>query len=432
MHGTINRLDYAAEGTILGAPVWQKYRYQAPVILLVTAAAQYITSLLTFNSPAPPSNVMNSMLLTLGASLAGLLWYRKMRSYPGAKRLAFVISSMGLSWSIMLVGVTVARIPYSVWQLSIGFSCVLALTLGAAVMARRNNPDVFLVIPSLRVKSALAELPGLPHRICHTKEDVLDGVGPIVADLHADLPSTMEQAIVEATLQGRSVYHIKQVSEALTGRVQIDHLSENALGTLAPDQSYAFLRSVAERLIAGLGLLLLSPILVAVSFAIRMDSKGPALFLQDRVGQGGRLFTIYKFRTMAVADGAPSRETDITLDNDPRVTRLGRFLRKSRIDELPQLINVLRGEMSFVGPRPETMRLSKWYAESIDFYNYRHVVLPGITGWAQINQGHVASTEDVFRKLQYDLYYVKNFSFWLDFIILLKTIRVMVFKLGAK
>jgi lipopolysaccharide/colanic/teichoic acid biosynthesis glycosyltransferase len=289
-----------------------------------------------------------------------------------------------------------------------------------------------MVISSPRVDAVLADLPDLPRTLCRRAEDLPTSEGPIVADLHADLSPDWEAAIVQATLQGRNVYHVKQISESLTGRVQIDHQSENALGTLAPDESYAFIKSVAEKAIAAFLLVILSPLFLAGAIAIRLDSPGPAIFRQTRIGLGGRPFTIFKLRTMAASQGPSTLERDMTQENDPRITRLGRFLRRSRIDEIPQLINILRGEMSFIGPRPETVNLSRWYADTIDFYAYRHVVLPGISGWAQVKQGHVTSTEDVLRKLQYDLYYIKNFSFWLDVVIVLKTAKIMLLKLGAK
>lgn len=257
-------------------------------------------------------------------------------------------------------------------------------------------------------------------------------MGVIVADLHEDLPSDMEDALARAALRGVPIYHIKHLGESLTGRVQINHLSENSLGSLAPDPSYASLKNIAERIVAVAALVLLSPVLLVAAIAIRLDSPGPALFRQTRIGACGEPFTIFKLRTMANAPRASSLEQDITQDNDPRITRIGRWIRDSRIDELPQLINVVRGEMSLIGPRPETANLSQWYAESIDFYAYRHVVRPGITGWAQVKQGHVASREDVIRKLQYDFYYIKNFSLWLDMVIALKTVKVMLRKLGAR
>jgi lipopolysaccharide/colanic/teichoic acid biosynthesis glycosyltransferase len=127
-----------------------------------------------------------------------------------------------------------------------------------------------------------------------------------------------------------------------------------------------------------------------------------------------------------------ARSDAITRDGDDRVTRLGRFLRRYRIDELPQAINIIRGEMSWIGPRPEAVALSRWYELELPFYRYRHIVRPGITGWAQVNQGHVAEVEDVLWKLHYDFYYIKNFGFWLDILIIARTIRTVLSGFGAR
>jgi len=158
------------------------------------------------------------------------------------------------------------------------------------------------------------------------------------------------------------------------------------------------------------------------------------LFKQERVGYRGRVFTVYKLRTMRQeqAGGASAKERAITREHDPRITRLGNILRRTRLDELPQLINILRGEMSWIGPRPEAEVLSRWYDAELPFYPYRHIVRPGITGWAQVNQGHVAAVDQVHEKLHYDFYYIKNISPWLDLVIVLRTIRIMVTGFGAK
>ncbi|HEY1121905.1 MAG TPA: sugar transferase, partial [Haloferula sp.] len=164
-----------------------------------------------------------------------------------------------------------------------------------------------------------------------------------------------------------------------------------------------------------------------------LDSSGPAIFRQERIGFRGIPFTVYKFRTMI--DGAAARPTidgAITREADPRITRLGSFLRRSRIDELPQIFNILRGEMSWIGPRPEAAPLSHWYEGELPFYRYRHIVRPGITGWAQINLGHVAEIDEVNQKLHYDFYYIQNFSPWLDIVIVLRTCGIMFTGFGAR
>jgi lipopolysaccharide/colanic/teichoic acid biosynthesis glycosyltransferase len=151
------------------------------------------------------------------------------------------------------------------------------------------------------------------------------------------------------------------------------------------------------------------------------------------MGYRGEVFRMFKFRTMREAGALPDpRMAAMTRDDDARVTRIGRHLRRYRIDELPQIVNILKGEMSWIGPRPEAVPLSRWYESELPFYRYRHIVRPGITGWAQVKQGHVADVEDVLWKLQYDFYYIKNFSFWLDLLIVARTIRTVLSGFGAR
>ena len=154
------------------------------------------------------------------------------------------------------------------------------------------------------------------------------------------------------------------------------------------------------------------------------------------MGFRGRPFTVTKFRTMrveALSDCKEERRARaVTNENDPRITRLGAFLRRTRIDELPQMFNILLGHMSWIGPRPEALDLSNWYQKEIPFYDYRHIVRPGITGWAQVNQGHVTELHEIDDKLQFDFYYIKNFSYWLDFLILMRTAQVVFTGRGAK
>ena len=173
------------------------------------------------------------------------------------------------------------------------------------------------------------------------------------------------------------------------------------------------------------------PIILIAALAVWLDDGAPALYRQERVGRDGQAFTLFKFRSMRVdaeAHGAPQWARNA----DPRATRIGGLLRKFRIDELPQLLNVLRGDMSFVGPRPERPFFVDELAESIPFYRERHSVKPGITGWAQVNYPYGASLEDARQKLAYDLYYVKNRTLFLDFLILVQTVRVILFPEGAR
>jgi exopolysaccharide biosynthesis polyprenyl glycosylphosphotransferase len=182
---------------------------------------------------------------------------------------------------------------------------------------------------------------------------------------------------------------------------------------------------------ASILLVVAMPVMVVAAIAIFLESGRPIIFRQERVGLGGRSFRLLKFRSMqpdAEKDGVPRWASD----SDPRITAVGQLLRRARIDELPQLFNVLRGEMSFVGPRPERPFFVAQLTEQVPFYGARHSVKPGVTGWAQVRYSYGASVEDSVRKLELDLYYVKNHSLLLDLVILVKTVRVVLLGEGAR
>ena len=178
------------------------------------------------------------------------------------------------------------------------------------------------------------------------------------------------------------------------------------------------------------GLLVAAPIMALTALAVRLTSAGPALYHQRRVGQHGRIFTVHKFRSMR-QDAEKATGAVWASANDDRVTPIGRFLRKTRLDELPQLWNVLRGDMSLVGPRPERPEFVEDLTRQIPFYRQRHVVKPGVTGWAQVCYTYGASVGDALEKLQYELYYIKNMSISLDLFILFKTVQTVVLKRGT-
>ena len=250
-----------------------------------------------------------------------------------------------------------------------------------------------------------------------------------MADLRADLPDHWERFIARCALDGIPVYHCKDISESITGSVEIEHLSENTFGSLLPNSTYLRAKSILDTIAA----IVLLPSVVMVcaiaAIAIKLDDGGPVFFQQKRKGYRGQTFTMLKLRTMSV-----QRDPGLlfTLEADPRITRVGRFLRKYRIDELPQIVNVLRGEMSWIGPRPEALSLAERYGKRIPYYSYRHIVRPGVTGWAQVHQGNVAEVEAASGKLNYDFFYIKNLSPWLDLLISAKTLRIILTGFGSR
>jgi lipopolysaccharide/colanic/teichoic acid biosynthesis glycosyltransferase len=259
------------------------------------------------------------------------------------------------------------------------------------------------------------------------------GFSAVVADLRAELAPEWQRMLADAALHGVPIYHSKQLMESLSGRVEIEHISENNLGALLPSSLYLRFKRVLDVGLVVVTLPLLLPLLAASALIVLVADGRPVFFRQARVGMGGRIFAVVKFRTMRNAANDDEVEAaHFTIDGDPRVTRLGAVLRRFRIDELPQIWNILRGEMSWIGPRPEALPLAEWYEEQIPFYSYRHIVRPGISGWAAVNQGNVAEIEEATAKLQYDFYYIKHFSLWLDLLITAKTVHTVLTGFGAR
>jgi sugar transferase (PEP-CTERM system associated) len=221
--------------------------------------------------------------------------------------------------------------------------------------------------------------------------------------------------------------------ERLTGKISAEHLQPWQLWRLVFAETgrwtrlYRRLRRVFDVASSLIGIALSLPIMVLTAVAIRIESPGPVVYTQERVGLGGRKFIIFKLRSMQ--SNAEAQGPVWACENDPRVTRVGRIIRRLHIDETPQFFNILRGEMSLIGPRPERPEFVERLEERIPYYSERHLVKPGLTGWAQVSYPYGASFEDAREKLQYDLYYIKNQSPLLDAIILLETARVVLFGL---
>ncbi len=239
--------------------------------------------------------------------------------------------------------------------------------------------------------------------------------------------------ILECKMYGIRILEAADFYERQLGKIRIDTLHPSNV-IFADGFTQAVIRSSEKRvmdlLVSAIMLVATLPIIVVTAAAIYLESGGPVLYRQERVGRRGRVFTLLKFRSMrqdAEANGAVW-----ALKNDMRVTRIGNFIRRTRIDELPQLINVLKGDMSFVGPRPERPQFVAELSQAIPYYDLRHYVKPGITGWAQILYPYGASINDAREKLQYDLYYLKNYSIFLDINILLQTIQVILWRKGAR
>ncbi|MFN9716887.1 MAG: TIGR03013 family XrtA/PEP-CTERM system glycosyltransferase [Sphingomonadales bacterium] len=260
------------------------------------------------------------------------------------------------------------------------------------------------------------------------------GVSEVVLALQERRNALPLKDLLRIKTKGVHVNDFSSFIERETGRVDLDTINPSWLIFSDGFSSSRMFSSAVKRIFditASLILLALTlPVIVLLAGIVKLDSKGPAFFRQQRVGLYGEPFTLIKLRSMrtdAEKDGAKWAE-----ENDPRITPVGRLIRKLRIDELPQTWSVLKGQMSFVGPRPEVPKFVDSLEEEIPFYGERHMVKPGITGWAQINYPYGASVEDSRRKLEYDLYYAKNYTPFLDFVILLQTVRVILWPEGVR
>ncbi len=259
----------------------------------------------------------------------------------------------------------------------------------------------------------------------------VDRVVVSLADARGKL--NMDELVFMKLNQGVRFDHLASVYEEYTGKIAVENLRPSWVifsEGFRKTQLLTLSKRASDVLLSSVALALAAPIMAVVAMAVRYTSPGPVLYRQSRVGKDGQLFTIMKFRSMREDAEAATGAVWATL-RDPRVTPLGRLLRRSRLDELPQLLNVLRGEMSFVGPRPERPEFVDGLTQQIKFYGQRHVVRPGLTGWAQVRHRYGASVEDAQEKLQYDLFYIKHLSLWFDAFILAETVKTVLMRRGS-
>ncbi|MDX2006531.1 MAG: exopolysaccharide biosynthesis polyprenyl glycosylphosphotransferase [Meiothermus sp.] len=359
--------------------------------------------------------------------ITGLFIGHRVLGFARADFFVAVFMSVSVSFLLAVTILAFGRFYYS--RSFLLFAYLITLTwhiLGWWLFSRRT---LRLVLVPGGLNHQLSELPGVQWITISHPDNDLDA-DSIVIDPHTMTTPNWIRFVAENSLRGRSVFHAAAVYEALTGRISLEHHSEGWLENLSLPPVYPSIKRILDVCAVLITLPIILPLLGLVALLIRVDSSGAILFWQNRMGQSGRPFWMVKFRTMRIdseQDGA-----QFAADDDPRITPLGRFLRKFRLDELPQFWNVLRGEMSLIGPRPEQVTFAEGFASEIPLYPYRHLVKPGLTGWAQVNQGYAADSGETRIKLSYDLYYVKNVSIWLDVLIVLKTLRTIVTGFGAR
>ena len=378
---------------------------------------------LKFNAPS----LNNALVGTTVALIAGYFFLRKLATVPGLQIFSYILPVFSFTYGLMAVLLLLTRQDYSRYHLLTSFLLAVAAYYLVFLIHRRLSRPRLAVIAGGHT-AELLQCDRVNWVKWPSPEQLPQGYDGIVADLRADIGAAWEAFLARCALSGIPVYHSKQLQESLTGRVNIEHLSENTLGSLNPFSLYVQLKLVMDVIAAVILLPFAAMICGIFAILIKLDSPGPVFFIQERVGYRGRVFRLYKLRTMV--DGCEGAH--YTEKRDPRITRIGAVLRKYRIDELPQIINILKGDMSWIGPRPEALQLSEWYERELAFYGYRHIVRPGITGWAQVQQGNVAKPELVKYKLHFDFYYIKNFSPWLDIVICAMTLRTILTGFGSR
>jgi sugar transferase (PEP-CTERM system associated) len=375
----------------------------------------------------------------LGFGIMSLFFYLAPNFYLGR-------GAFGISFAIAFVAILVSRLAFRQWaNLEILKPRILVLGTGTradnveALVSANGNGQARQIVGYLPVKggqhhvAASRILPEEQMSLCSIVEKY--GINEIVLAVRERRGGALPlQELLECRLRGVRITELSSFFERERGQVRLDSLNASWL-ILGEGFNNNPLRDTVKRafdLVASAILLLVAtPIMAITALLIRLESSGRVFYRQERVGQAGRVFHVYKFRSMrhdAEEDGQPRWATN----NDQRTTRVGRTIRKLRIDELPQIFNVLNGDMSFVGPRPERPFFVQQLAQEIPYYEARHSIKPGITGWAQVRYPYGSSVEDAKEKLQYDLYYVKNHSLFLDIMILVDTIQVVLWGRGAR
>ncbi len=379
-----------------------------------------------------------AMLLTVGATIgswvSGRAWGNTVPR-PSYGRAAGIVA---FATAFTAVGLVLSRVYWS--RPLLASTVVLWFVLAVAHRAvRRRRPWSERMILVTEEKQLAEDLRASPHaeveELLDPAEEAPDSPVPdgvtLGVDVRSALSASMARFVSSASIAGSRIRLFTSLYEEHTGRIPMMHLAEGwEISQPVRRSGYApvkrFIDVSVTIVFAPLWLLVAAVVWVIV----KLDSPGAAIYRQERVGRNNRLFTLYKFRTMvndAEQDGPRFAEV-----NDPRITRVGKFLRKSRFDEVPQLWNVIRGDLSLVGPRPERPMFVEMFEESIPFYASRHLIRPGVTGWAQVNYGYADDEADTVEKLTYDLYYVKNSTVWLDLHILGMSIWTVITGFGAR
>ncbi|MEE9694207.1 sugar transferase [Aeromonas hydrophila] len=372
-------------------------------------------------------NTISSIFMT--CIIAGFFLSRLL-CYPGVNALSYMIPTVTAVYGLLLGVLMLFRLEYSRPVIISSYILVLVFCWAIYYLGVRYGKIKYLIIPVGNYKT-LCAVSTVEWHIFHKLDSSQLCGNAVVADFRSsDLTSEWQRFLTDCVLSGIPVYHSKSIYESLTGRVSVEQLYENNLGSLIPSLIYFLFKRFMDVLMVIIALPFFLPVMCITAALIKLESPGPVFFMQKRVGLGNKDFIIYKFRSMH--DSSSLDNACFAQEVDKRITRVGHFIRKYRVDELPQFFNVLKGDMSLIGPRPEQRFFVERFESELPFYMYRHMVRPGISGWAQVMYGYSADTDSTRIKLEYDFYYIKNFSLWLDILIVFKTIKTMFTGFGAR
>lgn len=413
---------------------------QASTFAVVMALSMAAMGMYQLDSrPDPKSTLLRLMpSMVLGLGLISLVFY-------WAPDLYFGRGILGIVMLLAMAGIFLTRSAFFKWS-SLGIAESRVMVLGTGAKAKEYSDLIESDLSCHKFKIVgFVPLPGEEQRVpfpsvlsaewllaaLANKYSVSEVIVAVGDRRNGSFPI---QELLECKLNGVKVSDCAKFYERERGQIRVDSLHPSWL-VFGDGFEQGILRTSVKRafdLVASIVLLVATfPVMLVTAIGILIEDGAPILYRQERTGKGGRAFMVLKFRSMR-NDAEKEGQPQWAATNDPRTTRAGRFIRKLRIDELPQIFNVLKGEMSFVGPRPERPYFVDQLTAKIPYYNTRHSIKPGITGWAQVRYQYGASVEDAIEKLQYDLYYVKNNSLFLDIIILIDTIQVVLLGKGGR
>jgi exopolysaccharide biosynthesis polyprenyl glycosylphosphotransferase len=378
---------------------------------VVTIGLYLIIPYVTPALPGSRFTLFSFFIFTLGFLLAGRILYLLALAQPFFNHRALIIGT----------GPTASTIAQAILQHTNGIYNIVGFVQDVAT---EKSPTLLINNPNFQRSNDLTlQILGNYRTLSNIINE--HQINTLILATDQNIDGELLQILTDCLEVGVEIAPMPVLYEQLTGRVPIEHIGENWYVAMPINHPLSrplnrFIKRLSDIILASLGCLWLAPFFPFIALAIYLESPGPIFYTQERVGKGGRIFWAYKFRSM-VPD-AEKGEAVWAKKNDERVTRVGRLLRKTHVDEFPQFLNILKGEMSAVGPRPERPEFVEELAREIPFYRLRHAVKPGMAGWGLVKQGYGASKEDALIKLQYDLYYIKHQSLWFDLVILLKTI----------